>query len=96
MGETVLHKPYQCALQLIDSGKPVKTRDVVNFVKVKSFTYGGRTFTVKPTERIRDTHEVNIEDYIRNLRTTLNQTFKPMDIRFKEEVEKEVTLSDFI
>ncbi len=96
MREKVLHQPYQCALQLVDSGKPVRRGDTVNFVKVKPFTYRGRTFTVKPTERVRGIPEVNIEDYIRNLRTALNQTFKPMDIRFREKEESEATLSDFI
>jgi hypothetical protein len=65
-------------------------------VKVKPFTYGGRTFTVKPTGQVRGFREVNIEDYVGNLRTALNQTFKPMDIRFREEAEREATLSDFI
>jgi DNA polymerase elongation subunit (family B) len=96
MREPVLHQPYQCAFQLIDSGKSVQRGDIVNFVKVKSFTYRGRTFTVKPTERLRNFQEVNVEDYVRNLRTALNQTFKPLDLRFREEAEKRSTLSDFI
>jgi len=88
MRESVLHQPYQCAFQLIDSGKSVHIGDIVNFVKVKPFVYRGRTFTVKPTEPLTDFQEVNVEDYVRNLRTALNQTFKPMDLRFKEEEEK--------
>jgi DNA polymerase elongation subunit (family B) len=95
MRETVLHQPYQCAIQLIDSGKPVQKGDTVNFIKVKPFQYKGRTFTVKPTEQVRSSQEVNIEDYIRNLTTALNQTFKPMDIKFTEEKEK-VALTDFM
>ena len=95
MREKVLHQPYQCAIQLIDSGKQVHKRDTVRFIKVKPFTYKGRTFTVKPTEHVGDLREVNTEDYIRNLRTSLNQTFKPMNIAFKEEEEK-TTLADFI
>ena len=94
--EQVFHQPYQCALQLIDSGQRVRRRDVVRFVKVKPFSYRGRTFTVKPTEHVKNIQEVNIEDYMRNLRTALNQTFKPMDLQFGVEVEGRVTLSDFL
>jgi DNA polymerase I len=94
--EQVFHQPYQCALQLIDSGQRVRRRDVVRFVKVKPFSYRGRTFTVKPTEHVKNIQEVNIEDYMRNLRTALNQTFKPMDLQFGVEVEGRVTLSDYL
>jgi DNA polymerase elongation subunit (family B) len=94
--EKVLHQPYQCAVQLIDSGKQVKKGVTVNFVKVKPFQYGGRNFTVKPTEHVKGFHEVNVDDYVRNLRTALNQTFKPMNIRFSEDEERRVTLADFI
>jgi DNA polymerase I len=93
--EQVFHQPYQCALQLIDSGKRIQRGDIVRFVKVRPFIYRGRTFTVKPTEQVRNVHEVNVEDYVRNLRTALNQTFKPMDLQFGEEAEGRVTLSDF-
>ncbi len=95
-GEKTLHQPYQCALQLVDAGKPVKKWDVVKFVKVKPFQYRGRNFTVKPTELMKDTRDVNVEDYVRNLRTALNQTFKPMNIEFKEDTGKKVTLADFV
>jgi len=95
--EAAIHQPYQCAIQLINSGKSVEKGDIVNFVKVRSFTYMGRTFTVKPIEMIKDIGEVNTEDYVRNLRTALNQTFKPIDLRFRDEAaEGKVTLSDFI
>jgi DNA polymerase I len=96
ISEKMLHQPYQSAIQLIDSGKPVQRRDIVKFVKVNPFPYKDRTFTVKPTELIRSIREVNVEDYIRNLRTALNQTFKPMDIRFNEESKKDISLSDFL
>ncbi len=39
-------------------------------------------------------HEVNIEDYIRNLRSSLDQIFKPMNISFNGK--QKVTLADFI
>ena len=93
---TALHQPYQCAVQLLDSGQLVQRRNIVKFVKVKPFPYKGRTFTVKPTEQLKIFGEVNVEDYVRNLRTALNQTFKPMNIRFREEAEKRASLSDFI
>jgi len=94
--EKVLHQPYQCAVQLIDSGKQVKKGATVNFVKINPFQYRGKTFTVKPTKHVRGFHEVNVDDYVRNLRTALNQTFKPMDIRFSEDEERKVTLADFL
>jgi len=92
--EEVFHQPYQCAVQLIDLGRKISKRESVSFVKVKPFNYRGRTFTVKPAELVRDIREINIEDYVRNLRTALNQTFKPMNISFQEEPK--VTLADFI
>lgn len=93
--ERVLHQPYQSAIQLIDSGKSVAKGDVMRFVKVNPFCYRGKPFTVKPTEQVKAFREVNVENYVRNLRTALNQTFKTMDIGFTEE-EKKVTLADFI
>ncbi len=95
-GEKAIHQPYQCAIQLIDSGKPVRRGDTLHFVKVKPFKHGERTFTVKPKEHVEAFHEVNVDDYVRNLRTALNQTFKPMNISFREDEERKVTLTDFI
>jgi len=91
-----LHQPYQCAIQLIDSGKNVKRRDTMRFVKVKPFKYQGRKFTVKPTENVKNYHEINLIDYFKNLRTALNQTFKPMKITINEFEKGKGTLSDFI
>ncbi len=96
MRKIALHQPYQCALQLIDTGKTVQRGDIVNFVKVKPFTYRNRTFTVKPTEQLRNIQEVNMKDYERNLRTALNQIFKPMNLKFIKDVKTNVTLSDYI
>ena len=90
-----LHQPYQCAIQLLDSGKKVKRRDIMHFVKVKPFNHQGRRFTVKPTEHVNKFSEINILDYIRNLRTALNQTFKPMSISFSDQKKSERTLFDF-
>jgi DNA polymerase I len=93
--EIVLHQPYQCALQLIDTGNAVQRGDIVAFIKVKPFTYRNRTFTVKPTEQLSNMTEVNVKDYERNLKTALNQTFKSMNLNFTQESTKNVTLSDY-
>jgi len=88
-----LPQPYQCVAQLIAAGKGVKRRDTVSFIKVKPFDSKGRRFTVKPVEQVRSISEINVEDYIRNLTTALNQTFEPMNIKF--EMEKEKKISDW-
>jgi DNA polymerase I len=93
-GDDVYHQPYQCAVQLADRQKEVKQGEVVSFVKVKPFSYRGKTFSVKPVELVRDFREVNVDDYVRNMRTALNQTFKPMNLSFDEEPK--TTLADFI
>ena len=86
-----LPQPYQCAVQLIDSGIEVKKRDSVSFVKVKLFNYRGKHFTVKPTDYVKNVSEINIEDYIRNLRTALDQTFRPMNIRFEKKADMKIS-----
>ena len=90
-----IHQSYKCALQLLDSGKNVKKRDEMHFVKVKPFKYKGRKFTVKPTEYVKNFREVNVLDYIRNLKTALNQTFEPMEISIKDIEKRKRTLFDF-
>ncbi len=82
---------YQCALQLIDAGKKLKRWDTVSFVKVKPFTYNSKTFTVKPAEFVKSLAEINVEDYVRNLLTALNQTFEPMGIKLEEEKETDIS-----
>jgi len=89
-----LHQPYQSAVQLVDKGRRLGKGDIISFIKVRPFIYHGRTFTVKPTELVESFREVNTEDYIRNLRTALGQTFKPMGISFEER--KEASLTDFM
>ncbi len=42
MREKTLHQPYQCAIQLIDSGRSVQKGATVSFVKVKPFQYRGK------------------------------------------------------
>ena len=90
-----LHQPYQCAIHLIDSGQKVKRGNEMHFVKVNPFLYHGRRFTVKPTEYVKGSSEINVMDYIRNLGTALNQTFKPMNITFSDRNKSEKTLLDF-
>lgn len=86
-----LPQPYQCAVQLIDSGRDVKRRDTVSFVKVKPFNYKGKRFTVKPTDSVKNVSEINVEDYIRNLRTALGQTFSPMNVRFEPKTDMKIS-----
>jgi len=85
--KSIMPQPYQCALQLMDAGEQLSRRDTVNFVKVKPFNYRGKTFTVKPISHVRSLTEVNVEDYIRNLTTALEQTFEPMEIKLVKEVK---------
>jgi DNA polymerase elongation subunit (family B) len=91
LASKTLPQAYQCAKQLIDSGTNVKEGDIVNFIKVKPFTYGDKELTVKPADQVNNAAEINVEDYVRNLTTALNQTFKPMGIDFKSETEQKIT-----
>jgi len=84
-------QPYQCAMQLIDAGKTLHRWDTVSFVKVKPFIYKGKTFTVKPVEFVTNLHELNVDDYTRNMLTALEQTFKPMGIELGEEKETKIS-----
>ena len=94
MKDEALHQPYQTAVQLIDSGRKVSRGSIVSFVKVKPFIYEGKKFTVKPLDLVKSFQEINVEDYVRNLRTALNQVFKPMNLSFDERQRR--TLADFI
>ena len=94
--EKTLHQPYQYAIQLLDSGKNVKKGDEMHFIKVQPFNHKGKKFTVKPIDQIKKISEINMLDYIRNMKTALNQTFKPMNISFSEQNKSERTLFDFI
>ena len=94
MDGKMIHQPYQCANQLIDSGRKLKNGDTVSFIKVKPFKYKGKMFTVKPVEFVSSLSDVNIEDYVRNLFTALDQTFEPMGIQL--EVEKKTEISNWL
>jgi len=82
---------YQCALQLIDAGKKLKRWDTVSFIKVKPFKYKEKMFTVKPAEFVKSLVEINVDDYVRNLLTALNQTFEPMGIKLETERKTEIS-----
>jgi len=77
-------------------GKSVKRGDEMRFIKVKPFTYQERRFTVKPTEHVKKLSEINLLDYIKNLRTALDQTFKPMKIKLNEFEKGKGSLTDFL
>jgi len=87
----VTPQQYQCAVQLLDKGKKVDRGDTVRFIKVKPFNYKGKTFTVKPVEYVKSVKEINLEDYVRNLKTALDQTFAPMGIRLERKLEKKIS-----
>jgi DNA polymerase elongation subunit (family B) len=74
-----LPQPYQAALLLSKEGKKTSRGETVGFIKVHPFKTQGRQFTVKPTSQTAP-NEVNVDDYIRNLFSSLSQTFEPMNI----------------
>jgi DNA polymerase elongation subunit (family B) len=84
-------QPYQCAIQLVDSGRKLQRWDTVSFIKVKPFKYKEKTFTVKPAEFVRNLADINVEDYVRNLLTALNQTFEPMGIKLEIQRDTEIS-----
>jgi hypothetical protein len=91
VGMKTAAQQYQCALQLIDAGKRLGRGDTVAFVKVKPFRYKDRIFSVKPVDFVRSLVEINVEDYVRNLMTALNQTFEPMGIRLEPKRETAIS-----
>lgn len=87
-----LPQPYQAAWLLSKAGKKASRGETVGFVKVHPFRVQGRQFTVKPTTQT-DPREINVEDYVRNLISSLNQTFGPMGISLDTP---ETSLSQFL
>ena len=87
-----LPQPYQAAWLLLKEGKKLSRGETVGFVKVHPFRSQGRQFTVKPTSQTNP-REINVGDYVRNLISSLNQTFEPMGITLNTT---EVSLSDFV
>ncbi len=76
----ILPQPYQAAQLLREKGTRTSRGDTIGFVKVHPFNHRGRTFTVKPLSQTRLT-EVNVDDYVRNLTSSLSQTLEPMGIK---------------
>jgi len=87
----VTPQPYQCAIQLLNIGKKVDRGDTVRFIKVRPFNYKGKTFTVKPVEHVKSVKEINVQDYIRNMTTALEQTFAPMGIKLEQKLEAKIS-----
>jgi DNA polymerase elongation subunit (family B) len=75
----VLPQPYQVAMLLLNEGKKVRRGDSVSFVKVNPFKIQGKQFTVKPSSQAHS-REINVNEYIHNLVSSLSQTFGPMNI----------------
>jgi DNA polymerase I len=87
-----LPQAYQAAWLLSKVGKKASRREIVGFVKVHPFRFDGRQFTVKPTLQT-SLGEINIDDYVRNLVSSLSQSFEPMGIGLDTA---EAKLSDFV
>jgi len=83
-------QPYQCAVQLLQRGEKVSRGDVVNFIKVQPFYFRGKIFTVKPAKHVESINEINVNDYVRNMRTALGQALAPMGITL-EKPEKRIS-----
>ena len=87
-----LPQPYQAAWLLEKEGKRPVRGEIVSFVKVHPFKLQGKQFTVKPTTQTSP-QEINVGDYVRNLISSLSQSFEPMGINLDAT---EANLSDFI
>ena len=87
-----LPQAYQAAYLLLKEGKKPVRRGVLGFVKVHPFRLQGRQFTVKPTSQV-NVREVNMGDYVRNLISSLSQTFEPMSITIDMAT---ASLSEFV
>ena len=87
-----LPQPYQAAWLLLKEGKKLASGEVVGFVKVRPFRFQGRQLTVKPTSQV-SSREINVNDYVRNLISSLSQTFEPMSIKIDMP---EANLSEFV
>jgi len=83
---------YQAAILLLEKGEKVRRGMEVGFVKVRPYTHQGHHFSVKPFSQAKAS-ELNVEDYVRNMTSSLEQTFEPMGIRL--EPKREIGLADF-
>ncbi len=84
---------YQAAILLLEKGEKVRRGMEVGFVKVRPYTHQGHHFSVKPFSQARAS-ELNVEDYVRNMTSSLQQTFDPMGIKL--EAKREIGLADFV
>ena len=87
-----LPQPYQAAWLLMHQGKTPARGETVGFVKVHPFRLQGRQFTIKPTPQARP-NEVDAEDYILSLFSSLSQVFEPMNLKLRSNAPN---LSDFV
>ena len=88
----MLPQPYQAAWLLLKEGKKTSKGETVGFIKVHPFRFQGRQFTVKPTSQTNP-REINVDEYVRNLISSLSQTFEPMGINLDTA---EADLSEFM
>jgi len=87
-----LPQPYQAASLLLKEGKNIREGDTLSFVKVNPFKIEGRQYTVKPSSQA-SLREINVNDYVGNLLSSLSQTFEPMNINLNPA---ENSLSKFV
>ncbi len=87
-----LPQPYQAAWLLLKKGTRLAGGEVVGFVKVRPFRFQGRQLTVKPTSQANP-GEINVDGYVRNLISSLSQTFEPMSIKIDTA---KANLSEFV
>ena len=76
---------------MLEEGKKIRAGEIVSFVKVHPFRFQGRQLTVKPSSQ-SNIREINVDDYVRNLYSSLSQTFQPMEINLEKAA---ATLSEF-
>ena len=87
-----LAQPYQAAWLLECQGERPDRGDTIGFVKVLPFRLQGRQFTVKPTAQA-NLKEVDVDDYVLSLFSSLSQVFDPMNIKLRMNP---TSLSDFV
>ena len=80
---STLPQPYQAAWLMLNKGEKIQAGNTVSFVKVHPFRFQGRQLTVKPSSQA-STQEINVDDYVRNLYSSLSQTFQPMGISLEK------------
>ena len=90
--QKTLPQAYQAAWLLSKTGKNASRGEIMGFVKVHPFRFEGRKLTVKPTLQT-SLRDINVDDYVRNLISSLSQSFAPMGINLDKTESK---LSDFV